>query len=330
MRKKRIAFIYGEDGLDPDVLLNQIDFLKKYGFRVVFGTKLIKCDLLIVTRIIENGFFERKNTLLISRIKMIIFLDYSGQNCHRVFKELVHRNKYLITSRDDCRGKDIYFGHPYVSIDRWRMKTQSHSSRIYDCVHIGNYKVFSKYDKDIMSFNEIVSRNFVHVFGDFWPEIGANFFFHGRLKLSMVSKIYRKSNFAIGIKYPFQRGCAISGRYWHATLNGCALFVEDDYLINEIPGLYYYKCDSNLNLKILIDQIVHSPGELEKAAYLYWLESNKLQCSLLDFLDETKVQYQLIERIQLWRYFFLNFVEVRMNWIYRISKLVKKVFRPKI
>jgi hypothetical protein len=330
MRKKRIACVYGEDGLDPDVLLNQIDFLKKYGFRVVFATKLIKCDVLIVTRVIENGFVERINTLLVSQIKMILFLDYSGQNCHRAFKEIVHRNKYLITSRGDCRGEDIYFGHPYVSIDRWRMTPQSCKSRIYDCVHIGNYKSFSKDDKDIMSFNEIISKNFVHVFGDFWPGIGANPFFHGKLKLRMVSKIYRESNFAIGIKYPFQRGQAISGRYWHATLNGCALLVEDDYLINEIPGLYYYKCDSNLNLKNIMNQIVHSPLELEKSANIYWSASNKLQCSLLDFVDETAVKYGFIERVHLWRCIFLNFFELRMNWIFRVSKRVKKVFRVKI
>jgi len=325
MRKKRIACVYGEDGLDPDVLLNQIDFLKKYGFSVVFATQLIKCDLLIITRLENNIFLERLNSTIINDIKMILFLDYSGQNVHQVFRETVHSNKHLITSRDSFMGKDIYFGHPYVSISRWKMRNSPGISRIYNCIHIGNYKFFSNYDNFIVSFNEIVMRNFVHVFGNFWPEIGTNSFFHGKLKLNKVSKVYSESKFAIGIKHPFQRGAAISGRYWHATLNGCALLVEDDYLLNDIPGLHFYKCSSNLNLTNILNKIVHDPEELRNSAFIYWTESNKLQESLLNFVDETVVKYNFSERIQLIRLFVLNFIELNWNALFSLLKRLKEV-----
>lgn len=323
---KRIACVYGEDGLDPDVLLNQIDFFKKHGFRVVFGSKIIKCDLLIITRVSGNDFQEGINSLLISQIRMILFLDYSGQNCHSVFNGINHKNKYLITSRDNFVGKDIYFGHPYVSIPRWKIENTNYMNRVYNCVHIGNYKFFSNFDKFINNFNEIVSRNSVHVFGDFWPEFGTNPLFHGKLKLKEVSKIYRQSRFAIGIKHPFQRGVAISGRYWHATLNGCALFVEDDYLINEIPGLHFYNCTSNLNLTNTLNRTVHDSDKLAYSAFSYWTESNKLQISLLEFVDEVTVKYSFKERLQLIRLLVLNYIELNLYWLFRLLKGLKLNF----
>jgi hypothetical protein len=313
---KKIACIYSEDGFDRDVLLNQIDFLKLANFNYIFTNKLIKCDLLIVTRIVNNIFTKFVKNNILSEIKMILFIDYSGQNCHNVFREIEHPNKYLITSRIELKEKNVFFGHPYVSINRWKSSVVQSDKKKYNCVHVGHYKHDSSSDFLIKKFNEFISKNNVHVFGDRWSNVLRAKNYHGKVNVSDVSAIYRNSKFAIGIKHPFQRKVAISGRYWHATLNGCALFVEDDYLLDEVPGLFLI--DFNNVSDFDFDKIIYDSSNIEKLALDYWQNSNKTQFELLNNLTNEYVGYSIQDWWVFVRIKSLNFLDVNFPRLYKM------------
>lgn len=295
MLLNKIVLLYGDDGLDPDVLLNQRDLYQNLGAIVIVSSKVLPCDYMVVTRVTSAVDFVNSNYRRLNSIPYILFLDYSGQQCHMAFSLLQHSNKRLITSRKEINGKNVTFGHPYVSIDRWTSRLID-GKRCYNCIHIGNFKKASKSDPLIGTFSEILKCNEIDVFGGFWPQIGKNTRFHGKIDVDEVSDFYSQAVLSIGIKHPFQRGKAISGRYWHATLNGCHLLVEDDYLSDEIPGLIVYKCDTSFSLSQLPK--VESPKALKKLARYYWNNSNKIQMSFaVEGLALSKRKYKVIERL---------------------------------
>ena len=86
-----------------------------------------------------------------------------------------------------------------------------------------------------MRFNEAIGHFKPHIWGSGW--MVNNELYHGKAGLFQVSSIYSKSEFAFGLMYPFQREVTISGRFWHAPLNGCSLLSEPGLYTQKIPGI---------------------------------------------------------------------------------------------
>jgi len=276
----KVACIYSHDGFDLDVLLNQKDLLKQFKFSSIISDRIIKCDLLIVLRADLKTFPLEELTS--ETVSQVLFIDYSGQDIHKVFFQSLHPNKYLITSKQDLVGENIFFGFPYVSLERWIDNSQkSISEEQLNFVHIGNYKSNSKNDSLIEHFNNVILQTGAIVFGFGWEKIIPVKNYMGAIKVEDVSKIYSKSKFALGIKHPFQRGNAISGRYWHATLNGCFLLTEDSYLQDLIPGIKSISYDENFDLNFLLGQS-HDKEIIKNQAFEFWQNSNKLQYEIVN------------------------------------------------
>jgi hypothetical protein len=283
---KKIACLYSHDGFDLDVLLNQKDLLAENGFFTIATSKIIKCDLLIVLRANSNTFpFYNLNTENVGRV---LFIDYSGQEVFQVFFNCNHPNKYLITSNNQLNGNGIFFGFPFVSIKRWvRKNSQENQNRSIRFIHIGNYKFSSNADHLIQFFNDAIKSLETIVFGSGWEKVLPKVLYKGAVSVEKVSDIYAKSQIALGIKHPFQRGNSISGRYWHAPLNGCALLVEDLYLADLIPGIIYVDYRSDLKY---INGLKTNSTQIQKNALLFWDESNKLQLSLINTGEDVIVK----------------------------------------
>ena len=267
----RLVLLYSSDGFDLDVLTNQRELYETLGFKVVWGRVMIPCDLIVVLRCMES------DTINPPHSTPLLFLDYSGQDVLSVFQQTNTHNKRCITSlRTQFKDDKIHFGHPYVSI---HIQSNPLDNLVYDYVHIGNYKPKRWLNMLKRSFDSYCVQVKASVWGKNWPVeglLGVNY--NGALRPEKVSTIYAKSKIALGVKHDFQIGRAISGRYWHAPLNGCILLVEDDNLVNEIPGVFTYDFEGDFPNR----------ETLQEEARKFWRNSNNLQKKLsLDLIEQS-------------------------------------------
>jgi hypothetical protein len=140
----------------------------------------------------------------------------------------------------------------------------------FDFVHIGSYKLDAARDLNSFDFIAELERTSCHIWGKFWDQVPlTKARWLGALNPKKVSETYAHSRIALGFKYTHQLEKAISGRYWQAPLNGCALWVDDDYLNGEIPGTFSYGTNE-----------LPSRTSIQKQATTYWQQQNELQRSL--------------------------------------------------
>lgn len=309
--KYKFACIYSSDGFDNDVLLNQIDLLRQLNYKFIYSDKVLSCDLLIVLRAEKDVFpFQSVNK---NNIKHALFIDYSGQDVHIVFEKCEHPSKYLITSRPKIIGNNIFQGSPFISINRWIHNRKTDSYKKYDIVHIGHFKKNSSYDGLIQVFNDQVKKHNVDVFGNGWKDIVNAKYYHGHIDVKSVSKIYSESKLAIGIKHPFQRGLAISGRYWHAPLNGCLLLVEDDYMCDEIPGIIKINYEAD-DIKVISNTYKIDSRNIQVQAINYWTKSNELQLEILKGVQIIETYHSLSDYFSLKMKMIKNNLTLHLNF----------------
>lgn len=261
----KLVALYSSDGFDLDVLENQIELYNELNCKVIWVNKIVKCDLLVILRC-------GKNLLNINFNQPTLFIDYSGQDVLNAFSNLKLENKACITSqKNKSHINNVFFGHPYISL---KLFSRSIQKIEFNLIHIGNYKPNRLIKKLNMLFIDYINENKVTVYGKNWPiDLFTKGEFKGPLNPEFVSELYSKSVVACGIKHEFQIGRAISGRYWHAPINGCALYVEDEYLVSEIPGIYLYG-----------SELLESRETLQERAINYWSNQNKLQIDLSNSL----------------------------------------------
>ena len=272
----KLVLLYSPDGFDLDVLDNQKDLYKKLGCKVIWSNKIMPCDLIVILRANE------KTQVVFPENTPLLFIDYSGQNVLDIFRKVKHENKRCITSRKNHNNlKDVYFGHPFVSIKRFSLPLKP---KKFDFIHIGNYKERKKIKNLNKYFIEYINEVGAYVWGKNWQNSNfKNSKYMGPMHPKDVSLTYCQSKNSLGIKHDFQLGTAISGRYWQSTLNGCALYVEDEYLIDEIPGIFLYGTKSNI-----------SREDLRIKAIKYWEKQNKLQTEIsTELLNSSNFSYNL-------------------------------------
>jgi hypothetical protein len=296
----KLVLLYSTDGFDLDVLENQKDLYTSIGYKVIWGSRLIQCDLIVVLRC------EMNDVISIPKSTPVLFLDYSGQDVLTVYNNTDGKYKYCITSQKYYHdAKTIFFGHPYVSIDRYSLPL---SELRYDYVHIGNYKKGRWIDVLQVSFIRYCKDVGCHVWGKGWTEEDlSRLNYYGALRPEKVSEIYSSSKIALGVKHNFQIGKSISGRYWHAPLNGCLLLVEDEYLVGEIPGIYLY---TNSECSI-------SREEIQAEARVFWNKSNELQKELsLKLMREAHTEnWKKILYFLIYKYYSILYEKYRL-WTY--------------
>jgi hypothetical protein len=258
----KLVLLYSPDGFDLDVLENQRDLYGILGCKVIWTDKIFPCDLIVILRANEM------TPLKFPEQTPLLFIDYSGQNVLDVFKEINHNNKRCITSRKEKNIiEDISFGHPFVSLERYSLPLKTLK---YEFIHIGNYKKRKQIKLLNQDFIEFINGVSAFVWGKNWPKSSfTKSKYMGPMQPKDVSKTYSQSKYSLGIKHDFQIGTAISGRYWQSTLNGCSLFVEDEYLAKEIPGIYLYGSKINDSRK-----------DIQNKARDYWKNQNNLQLNI--------------------------------------------------
>ena len=320
------CFLYSQDGFDLDVLLNQIDLMKSLKLSFLFGDQIQKSNLLIILRIENYDKFKKEFDS--SKVKSALILDYSGQETLKVvslFKE-INIPYYGITSDRLKVQPKILFGHPFISIDRWIFDSTKTFSKSPKILHIGNYKGIQSKDNivNILTNKILNSSEEFLLYGSNWPNSIDRSCYKGPISVQNVSKEYSRHNLSIGVKHPFQRGKAISGRYWHAPLNGCQLIVEDKYLSKEIPGIIYFDFNklNTTKFRQVIDKVNFiNSSDVKREAKKFWEKSNNISIELIEKLFKDR-------RIKVGRINILKYVRLKLgNFTYLHLKDYKRMFQ---
>lgn len=267
---KRVA-LYGEDGFDLDVLTNQIQLYESLGCSVAWAKSYVPCDLWVVLR------GKRGHFLDVPEDQPCLFVDYTGHDVLEWYQTAKLDHKRCITSQknQEDQTSGTYYGHPYVDVTSF---TRPLTNLAFDFVHIGSYKHDPARDLTQFDFIAELERTPCQLWGKFWDQTPLKHRWNGPLNPSKVSEVYAQSRVALGCKYTHQLGKSISGRYWQAPINGCALWVDDDYLTDEIPGIFSYGTTD-----------IPSRASIQTQATSYWQNQNKLQRSLsLDLLAQSR------------------------------------------
>jgi hypothetical protein len=135
----------------------------------------------------------------------------------------------------------------------------------YDYVHIGHRKPNPGGDPILLQMDAIAGGGRCHFWGKGWPASGLTV--HGPASLHESQQIYRRSNFALGVMYPFQRGRTISGRMWQAPLNGCMLISEAVPPGVPLPGV---ACCVDLPSALEAPQRAPDASSLIEEAGVFW------------------------------------------------------------
>jgi hypothetical protein len=221
---KPLCMIVGIDGFDPDVLANLAAFYGGCGYIVRISRQPRDCELLVLQRGPYSG--QVFNT----RASACHIYDYAAlgtSDFHRAFPDIGDR--VVIAPGEGASGihappREVRGIHPVVPA-LWRASSRGRSAKVsYDYVHIGHRKPNPGGDSVLLQMDAIAGGGRCHFWGKGWPAAGPTV--HGPASLHESQQIYRRSKFALGAMYPFQRGRTISGRMWQAPLNGCMLLSE--------------------------------------------------------------------------------------------------------
>ena len=285
----KTCLIFGHNGLDMDVVLNVRSLYKDLGYFTVYDTKLVNASILVILRAVDSPIynFDKYN------FQQVHIYDYGGWNYDECIKSINHKNIFIFTtslthkqhlSEDLNFPKEkIFISLPPVDTKLW-IKPKSDPK--FDLIHIGNCKFKVVDDLFQTRFNTYIYCNNIPIWGQNWEKINVKS--KGAAGLFAVSKIYSKSRFALGIMVPFQRDVTFSGRFWHATLNGCYLISEPGLYTAIIPGVIESDFTDESIKKILDDNNKYNQDILRRTAKEFWNnEYKKIQEKLSQILPQT-------------------------------------------
>jgi hypothetical protein len=235
----KTCLIFGHDGLDIDVMMNLRSLYRSLGFKVAYGTRITRVDLLVVQRVPARR-------LNVHASQPVHVWDYVGTPIADVTSELAGRaNATIFTSSDASRealleivpsaAPNLHTCLPPVDTRIW---VAPPTDLKYDAVHIGNFKPSYKQADDPLTaeFLDRLRRLRADIWGAGWSNM-PDVKLHGVATQREVSSIYAASQIALGQMYPFQRSTTLSGRFWHAPLNGCVLVSEPSVYSDTVPGV---------------------------------------------------------------------------------------------
>jgi hypothetical protein len=238
------CLMLGIDGYDPCVTANLILLYTTLGFNVFLGKEPYPADLIVWTRYGSDGAERRKE--LFSKIASdtpIHIYSYVGRNPDLIAPELdrfpvsVFAPSEKLLSSNQRWYQQIVL--PPVFSQLW---SKSDPERVCEVVHIGNYKARNEYEagwEEQQYLVQAVCSPRVHVWGTLgWENVSGIKNWHGELPLFSVPEVYARSEFALGLMYPFQiESETYSSRFWQAPLCGAKLICETD-VRQVFPGIY--------------------------------------------------------------------------------------------
>jgi hypothetical protein len=246
--KRPRCVIVGFDGFDPDVLANLVAFYTACGFSPQISPQPLDCDLLVIQRGRYRG------EVFQARAQCCHVYDYVAtgtSDFHAAFPNV--QQCLVIAPTAQVSGTsaptDVIESVPPVVASLWRAPhRRRQSAAIYEFVHIGHRKSNPMQDGWLTRMDGIAAGGECHFWGDGWSPLTPVPFsrMHGPASLHDCQHIYRRSAFAFGVMYPYQRARTLSGRMWQAPLNGCALYCEDLLPNAEMPGVHV--CDDYAEL----------------------------------------------------------------------------------
>lgn len=268
------SLIYGHDGFDLDVLHNLRSFYKGLGCIVGFSRKLMPADILIIQR-------PPNSALDLERYSAVHIFDYVGSPIPNLLISVRNLSTVTIFAPSNERALEliglepaladrIAIAAPPVDPALW-MASRPGVPRLAKPVHIGNYKSYYADGSDFYSsrFMRLIDEGIVDVWGGGWPEYETGQRrSRGRLGVFRVSGRYAGRRLALGMMYPNQRSISLSGRFWHAPLNGCALLSEPAAYSQSVPGVYEF--DFTLPMLERIESSLPCPEAIQLEAQDYW------------------------------------------------------------
>ncbi|MFV0419637.1 MAG: hypothetical protein ACK5KT_13030 [Dysgonomonas sp.] len=276
------GLIYGPDGIDRDIAYNLVRFYGRLGIRVRFSAVLDAADLLIMTRAADISI-----DLSSYDYSLIHIYDYLGREYDEFIKGVDWTKTYIYTTSEKRRERIIHeLGFPNnqictmllpVEASIWMQKLKDIK---YRSVHIGHFKPITESDSLKGLFYNALKVMQVDVWGNRWEGVLNSELYHGGAELNDVSFIYAQSEFAFGFMYPFQRDCTYSGRFWHAPLNGCAVFSEKGFYTDKIPGII--ETDYTIeDIRKKISQYPKNRDQVRREAEKFWKAQNRIAMSFI-------------------------------------------------
>lgn len=234
--------MYGHDGFDVDVLRNLQSLYSGLNFRIAISNTLVPAGLLVIQR-------PPSTALDLAQYAAVHLYDYVAndltpllRSCSShpgllIFASSLERRGQLVEKFPELSEK-IHISAPPVDTRLW-ISSKVRDEPKYEIVHIGNHKPYYSDGVDVYAsqFLRMLQNGGVHVWGAGWDGLIEADFWHGRSSIGRVSDIYASSRIALGMMYPHQRGVSLSGRFWHAPLNGCQLISEPSIFAGAVPGV---------------------------------------------------------------------------------------------
>jgi hypothetical protein len=230
----------GLDGFDLEILANLVGFYTGCGFEVRVGRTVEPADLLVIQR---------------GRCDPAVVFPHAYRECHiydYVFDGTAEawacfpnaKAVVVISPTGELRGSipaqgPIITSMPPVVTQLWRFD-EPKGQRPTRLVHIGHRKPIGSTDPWQAELEAVARAGRCEFFGSGWLDLAdapPSENLHGSIHLRDVGPIYRRSQRALGIMYPYQRGKTISSRMWQAPLAGCLLLSEAVLAGRPLPGV---------------------------------------------------------------------------------------------
>lgn len=234
--------MYGHDGFDVDVLRNLQSLYSGLNFKIAISKDLIPADLLVIQR-------APCAALDLRQYEAVHLYDYVANDLTELLQSCKEHPALLIFASSTARRGQIlekfpeltdkiHVSAPPVDTHLW-VSSNLYRATKYEVVHIGNHKPYYSGGADVYAtrFLSLLQNTGVHVWGVGWDSVLKAEYWHGRSSIGKVSNLYGSSRIALGMMYPHQRGVSLSGRFWHAPLNGCQLISEPSIFSGKIPGV---------------------------------------------------------------------------------------------
>lgn len=234
------CLILGYDGFDLDVVHNLRSFYSLLGFKVTISRRPIAADILVIHR-------PPNIPLNLGGYHSVHVFDYVGTPVFNLLPSLPATGRTVWYASTEARAEElatvivdqpirIEVLPPPVDVALW---SESPTEVEYKYVHIGNAKATYKNGSDAIaaSFVRILREKDVHVWGNGWEGIIPRSRLHGVARLRDVSRLYARTEYALGMMYPSQRSRTFSGRFWQAPLNGALLLSESAMWVGRSPGV---------------------------------------------------------------------------------------------
>lgn len=234
--------MYGHDGFDVDVLRNLQSLYSGLNFKIAISRTLIPADILVIQR-------PPSAALDLSQYGAVHLYDYVANDLTTLLRSCGDHPGLLIFASSSARREQLVEKFPELSekIDvspppvdtRLWISRNLYEEAKFDLVHIGNHKPYYSDGNDVYAaqFLGLLQNGGVHVWGAGWDGLIDAGHWHGRSSIAKVSSIYASSRIALGMMYPHQRSVSLSGRFWHAPLNGCQLISEPSIFADAVPGV---------------------------------------------------------------------------------------------